>query len=80
MDTYADTKNRILFLLEEKQMSIYALAMKSGVSASTIKSILYGKSKNPGIVTIKLLCDGFGISLYDFFNTEVFRSRELENI
>lgn len=80
MDTYSDTKNRILFLLEEKQMSIYALAMKSGVSASTIKSILYGKSKNPGIVTIKLLCDGFGISLYDFFNTEVFRSTELENI
>ena len=70
MDTYSDTKNRILFLLEEKQMSIYALAMKSGVSASTIKSILYGKSKNPGVVTIKLLCDGFGISLYDFFNTE----------
>lgn len=80
MDTYSDTKNRILFLLEQKQMSIYALAMKSGVSASTIKSILYGKSKNPGIVTIKLLCDGFGISLYDFFNTEVFRSIELENI
>ena len=80
MDTYSDTKNRILFLLEQKQMSIYALAMKSGVSASTIKSILYGKSKNPGIVTIKLLCDGFGISLYDFFNTEVFRSTELENI
>jgi len=80
MDTYADTKNRILFLLEQKQMSIYALAMKSGVSASTIKSILYGKSKNPGVVTIKLLCDGFGISLYDFFNTEVFRSTELENI
>ena len=80
MDTYSDTKNRILFLLEEKQMSIYALAMKSGVSASTIKSILYGKSKNPGVVTIKLLCDGFGISLYDFFNTEVFRSTEVENI
>lgn len=80
MDTYSDTKNRILVLLEQTQMSIYALAMKSGVSASTIKSILYGKSKNPGVVTIKLLCDGFGISLYDFFNTEVFRSTELENI
>lgn len=80
MDTYVDTKNRILVLLEQKQMSIYALAMKSGVSASTIKSILYGKSKNPGVVTLKLLCDGFGISLYEFFNTEVFRSTELENI
>ena len=80
MDTYSDTKNRILFLLEEKHMSIYALAMKSGVSSSTIKSILYGKSQNPGIVTLKLLCDGLGISLYDFFNTETFRSTELENL
>ena len=79
MDTYADTKNRILFLLEQYQMSIYALAVKSGVSASTIKSILYGKSKNPGIVTIKLLCDGFEISLFEFFNTEVFRSSLPEN-
>ncbi len=61
-------------------MSIYALAVKSGVSASTIKSILYGKSKNPGIVTIKLLCDGFEISLFEFFNTEVFRSSLPENL
>ena len=80
MDTYSDTKNRILFLLEQNRMSIYALSIKSGVSPSTIKSILYGKSKNPGIVTIKMLCDGLGISLYDFFNTEQFQSRELENI
>ena len=80
MDTYADTKNRILFVLEQKRMSIYMLAIRSGVSASTIKSILYGKSRNPGIVTIKLLCDEFEISLYDFFNTETFRSKELENL
>lgn len=80
MDTYSDTKNRILYLLEENKMSIYLLAIKSGVSASTIKSILYGKSKNPGVVTIKMLCDGFGISLHDFFDTPVFRSTDPENI
>ena len=80
MDTYSDTKNRILYLLEERKMSIYALAMKSGVSSSTIKSILYGKSKNPGVVTIKMLCDGFGISLHDFFDTPVFCSTDPENI
>ena len=61
MDTYTDVKNRILFLLGERKMSIYSLSVNSGVSPSTIKSILYGKSKNPGIVTIKMLCDGFGI-------------------
>ena len=80
MDTLAQTRNRILFLLEERHMSAYSLAIQSGVSYSTIKSILYGKSINPGIVTIKLLCDGFGISLFDFFNTDAFRSNELENI
>lgn len=79
MDTYNDTKNRILVLLEEHRMSIYSLSLRSGVSASTIKSILYGKSRNPGVVTIKQLCDGFGISLLEFFDTPTFRSREPEN-
>ena len=80
MNTYFNIKNRILVLLEEKKLSIHALAIKSGVAPSTIKNILYGKSQNPGIVTIKLLCDGLEISLHDFFNTEVFRSKELENL
>ena len=80
MDTYAQTRNRILFLLEENKISIHALAISSGVAPSTIKNILYGKSKNPGIVTIKLLCDGLGISIYEFFDTPDFRSKEMENI
>lgn len=80
MDTYTDVKNRILFLLGERKMSIYSLSVNSGVSPSTIKSILYGKSKNPGIVTIKMLCDGFGISLNHFFATDIFCSAEPEDI
>ena len=80
MNTLSVTTNRILTLLEKNNMSIYALSIKSGVSPSTIKSILYGKSKNPGIVTIKMLCDGFGLSLFDFFDTKDFRSDEPEDI
>ncbi len=79
MDTYVETKNRLLALLEEKKISIHALAINSGVAPSTIKNILYGKSKNPGIVTIKMLCDGFGISLYEFFEANEFKSLEPEN-
>ncbi len=78
MDTCTAVKNRILHLCGEKQMSIYKLAIESAVPASTIKNILYGKSTNPGIVTIKMLCDGFGISLVDFFNTDDFLSLEQE--
>lgn len=78
MDTYTAVKNRLLQLCEKKKMSIHKLAMESAVAPSTIKNILYGKSKNPGIVTIKMLCDGFGISLIDFFNTDVFLKLEQE--
>lgn len=80
MNTYDAVKNRILFLLEEKMVSIHKLSIDSAVAPSTIKNILYGKSVNPGIVTIKMLCDGFGISLSEFFDTEEFKSREIESI
>ena len=78
MDTYTAVKNRILQLLGEKNMSIHRLAMESAVPPSSIKNILYGKSQNPGIVTLKMLCDGFGITLIDFFNTKEFSELEQE--
>ena len=78
MDTYTTVKNRLLQLLGEKKMSIHKLAMESAVAPSSIKNILYGKSQNPGIVTIKMLCDGFGITLVEFFNTEEFKNLEQE--
>lgn len=78
MSTYAAVRNRILALLEEKKMSIHRLAIESAVAPSTIKNILYGKSTNPGIVTIKMLCDGFGITLTEFFGTEDFSNLEQE--
>lgn len=78
MDTYTTVKNRILYLCEEKRMTINKLATESGVAPSTVKNILYGKSHNPGIVTLKMLCDGLGISLTEFFNTDDFKNLEQE--
>jgi transcriptional regulator with XRE-family HTH domain len=78
MGTYITVKNRILQLLGEKKMSIHKLAMESAVAPSSIKNILYGKSQNPGIVTLKMLCDGFGISLIEFFDTPEFKKLEQE--
>ncbi len=78
MDTYSAVRNRLLVLCEQKGISIHALALESAVPPSTIKNILYGKSKNPGIVTIKMLCDGLGISLSEFFDTPEFKTLEQE--
>ena len=78
MGTYEAVKNRILQLCEERNMTIYKLSVASAVSPSSIKNILYGRSKNPGIVTIKMLCDGFDITLNDFFDTTEFKLLEQE--
>ncbi len=78
MNTYTTVRNRILQLLGEKKMSIYRLSVESAVAPSSIKNILYGKSQNPGIVTLKMLCDGFGITLIEFFDTDEFRNLEQE--
>ena len=59
-------------------MTINKLATESGVAPSTIKNILYGKSQNPGVVTLKMLCDGMGISLTEFFDTSDFKNLEQE--
>lgn len=59
-------------------MAINALARSAGMPPTTVKNILNGASQNPGIVTIKMLCDGLDISLIEFFDTEDFRSLEQE--
>ena len=78
MDTYKAVRDRLLELLGEKKMSIHKLATESAVAPSSIKNIIYGKSQNPGVVTIKMLSDGFGITLNEFFDTEKFRELEQE--
>ena len=45
---------------------------------SSLKNILYGKSKNPKLLTIKLVCDGLGITLGEFFSTPEFDELEQE--
>ncbi len=67
-------KNRLLYYLGIKRWSVRKLAMESGLSPSTLKSILYGNSLNPGIVTIKILCDGLGVTISEFFDCDEFKT------
>lgn len=70
--------NRILQLCQERGMAINALARSAGIPPSTVKNILNGASKNPGVVTIKMICDGLGISVIEFYDTDEFRNLEQE--
>lgn len=63
MRTKEAVAQRILELCRERNIAVNALANISGVSPSTIYSMLNQKSQNPGVVSIKKLCDGFEITV-----------------
>ena len=70
--------NRIIQLCDERKIAVNELANISGVSPSTVYSILNEKSQNPGAVTIKKLCDGLNITLGEFFDTPEFDALDQE--
>ena len=78
MTTAEAVRDRILQLCEQRSMTINKLATVSALPPSSVKNILYGKSQNPKLLTIKMLCDGLDITLGEFFSTEVFDGLEQE--
>ena len=78
MQTIDAVKTRILRLCDERNMSINKLATVCALPPSSIKNILYGKSCNPKLMTIKMICDGLDITLAEFFSTPEFDSLEQE--
>ena len=78
MNTKNAVAERIIQLCNQKNIAINALANMAGISPSTLYSVLNEKSQNPGIVTIKKLCDGLEISLREFFDADIFDDIEQE--
>lgn len=78
MTTVEAVRNRILQLCEARNMSINRLATVCALPPSSIKNILYGKSQNPKLLTVKMICDGLDITLGKFFSTEEFDCLEQE--
>jgi transcriptional regulator with XRE-family HTH domain len=78
MNTQEVIAARIRNLCKERSLTPNGLSNIAAVPQATIKSILNGESKNPGTVTIKKLCDGFEITLGQFFSTPEFDALEQE--
>lgn len=78
MTTVEAVRNRILQLCEARNMSINRLATVCALPPSSIKNILYGKSQNPKLLTVKMICDGLDITLGEFFSSEEFDCLEQE--
>lgn len=78
MRTKEAVAQRILELCRERNIAVNALANISGVSPSTIYSMLNQKSQNPGVVSIKKICDGLEITFRQFFDSPLFNETEQE--
>lgn len=78
MTTVMVIRNRILQLCSEHDLTINRLATLSALPPSSIKNILYGKSQDPKITTIKKICDGLEITLEQFFDSPEFDNLEQE--
>ena len=78
MNTVLAVRGRILKLCDERDLTINKLATISALPPSSVKNILYGKSKDPKLTTIKKICDGLDITLGQFFSAPEFDNLEQE--
>ena len=72
------TVSRFQEIMEERNIRPNELANLSGVTPSTVYSMLDERRKELSINTIKKLCDGLDITLREFFSTELFDNLEQE--
>ncbi len=65
-------------IMRERNMSINELANISGITPSTVYSMMLDSRRDLSVITVKKLCDGLDITLGEFFSTEEFDKLEQE--
>ncbi|PWL81321.1 MAG: XRE family transcriptional regulator [Clostridia bacterium] len=69
---------RLQMLCEARQMRYNELAVRAGVTPSTVYSLMNEERQDVSVSTVKKLCDGLDISIADFFDADIFRDLEQE--
>lgn len=69
---------RIIKLLSEKKITQYRLEQESGIQHGSMGCILNGRNKTVTLSTVIMLARGFGMSLLEFLDDDMFRSIDLE--
>ena len=69
---------RFVEIMKERNMRANELANLSGITPSTVYSMLDGRRKEITINVIKKLCDGLNITLGEFFAEKIFDELEQE--
>lgn len=69
---------RIEQLCLERKMTKYQLFKASGVPQSTLTSIKKKRSSSAKLITLYWICEGFDISLKEFFDSPLFQRENIE--
>ncbi len=69
---------RFQSLCKERGIRYNQLANLSGVTPSTVYSMMDESRKDLSVITVKKLCDGLGLSISEFFDDEIFLHLEQE--
>lgn len=69
---------RLLELLSDYGMSQYQLYINSGVSKSTIGNLVNCTYDSVKLRILHEICQGFGITIYDFFHSPLFDTDNLD--
>ena len=65
-------------IFKKRNIKYNELATLSGVTPSTVYSLMDENRKDLSVITLKKLCDGLDISISDFFDDDLFRGLEQE--
>ena len=71
-------RQRIIELCQERNISINALSIQSGVTQSTVNNIISRRNNSTTVATIQKLCDGLGMTITEFFQSDLFSDIEQE--
>ncbi len=69
---------RFASICRQRNMKYNELAVRAGVTPSTVYSMMDARRRDVSIVTIKILCDGLDMSLEEFFSGPEFAALEQE--
>ena len=62
----------------EKNIKYNELAVRSGVTPSTVYSMMDDRRRDLSVITFKKLCDGLDMTITEFFDDDIFRNLEQE--
>lgn len=69
---------RLKNICKEKNICFNDLAVRSGVTPSTVYSLMKEERRDLSVITLKKLCDGLDMTITDFFEDDIFRTLEQE--